>query len=105
MRKEKFRRGECRVLVKIHELQYVVDNIDDKKERDIEYSTWDKYIDDILSSPKRQEVAYPSLPRNTCVDHIIESTDNKLVIRFYHFLTTACVEHVVTLIEENNETE
>lgn len=91
--------------MKIHELQYAVDNIEDKQERDIEYSTWDKYIDDILSSPRRQEAAYPAIPRNTCVDNIMESTNNKLIVRFYHFLNRKCVEHVATLIEDNNETK
>lgn len=84
-------------MVKIHERQYVINNISSYQERDIEYHSWNKYVDDILNSPRRQDLAYPSLPRNSKVDKVIEMTNDKLVIRFYHFMIGQIVEHVATL--------
>lgn len=90
-----FKEGEN--MVKIHEYQYVLDNISSRQERDIEYHSWSKYVDDILNNQKRQDLAYPSLPRNSKVDKVIEMTNDKLVIRFYHFMIGQTVEHVATL--------
>lgn len=84
-------------MVKIHECQYVLDNISNRQERDIEYYSWNKYVDDIFNSPRRQDLAYPSLPRNSKVNKVIEMTNDKLVIRFYHFMIGQIVEHVATL--------
>lgn len=89
-------RGED--MVKIHECQYVLDNISNRQERDIEYHSWNKYVEDLLSSPRRQDLAYPSLPRNSKVNKVIEMTNDKLVIRFYHFMIGQTVEHVATLL-------
>lgn len=85
-------------MVKIHECQYVLDDISNRQERDIEYHSWNKYVEDILNSPRRQDLAYPSLPRNSNVDKVIEMTNDKLVIRFYHFMIGQTVEHVSTLL-------
>lgn len=85
-------------MVKIHEHQYVLDNISNRQERDIEYHSWSKYVDDILNSPRRQDLAYPSLPCNSKVNKVIEMTNDKLVIRFYHFMARQAVEHVATLL-------
>lgn len=85
-------------MVKIHERQYVINNILNYQERDIEYHSWNKYVDDILNSPRRQDLAYPSLPRNSKVDEVIEIANDKLVIRFYNFMIGQTVEHVATLL-------
>lgn len=90
-------------MVKIHERQYVINNISNYQERDIEYYSWNKYVDDILNSPRRQDLAYPSLPRNSKVDKVIEMANDKLVIRFYHFMIGQTVEHVATLSSTENE--
>lgn len=36
------------IMVKIHECQYVLDNISNRQERDIEYFSWNKYVDDMV---------------------------------------------------------
>lgn len=92
-------------MVKIHECQYVLDNISNRQERDIEYHSWNKYIDDILNSSKRQDLVYPSLPRNSKVDKVIEMSNDKLVIRFYHFMIGQTVEHVATLLSVTKNLE
>lgn len=85
-------------MVKIREQQYTLDNISNRQERDIGYHSWNEYVEDILNSPRRQDLAYPSLPRNSKVDKVIEMTNDKLVIRFYHFMIGQTVEHVATLL-------
>lgn len=90
-------------MVKIHECQYVLDNISNRQERDIEYHSWNKYIEDILNSPRRQDLAYPSLPRNSKVDKVIEMANDELVIRFYHFMIGQTVEHVATLLSTESK--
>lgn len=92
-------------MVKIHEQQYTLDNILNRQERDIEYHSWNKYVDDILNSPRRQVLAYPSLPRNSKVNEVIESTNDKLVIRFYHFMLGQTVEHVAMLLSDTKNLE
>lgn len=91
------------IMVKIHECQYVIDNSSNRQERDIEYHSWNKYVDDILNSPRRQDLAYPSLPRNSKVDKVIEMTNDKLMIRFYHFMIGQTVEHVATLLSTESK--
>lgn len=85
-------------MVKIHEYQYVLDNTSSHQERNIEYHSWNKYVDDILNSPRRPDLVYPSLPLNSKVNKVIEMTNDKLVIRFYHFMIGQTVEHVATLL-------
>lgn len=85
-------------MVKIHERQYVINNNSNYQERDIGYHSWSEYVDDILNSPRKQDLAYPSLPRNVNVDEVIEMTNDKLVIRFYHHMIGQTVEHVATLL-------
>lgn len=92
-------------MVKIHEQQYTLDNILNRQERDIEYDSWNKYVDDILNSLRRQDLVYPSLPRNSKVDKVIEMENDKLVIRFYHFMIGQTVEHVATLISVTKNLE
>lgn len=92
-------------MIKIHECQYVLDNISNRQERDIEYHSWSKYVDDILNSPRRQDLAYPSLPRNSKVEEVIEMANDKLVIRFYHFMLGQTVVHVATLLSDTKNLE
>ena len=80
-------------MVKIHEKQWEITNPENLQERNIEYSCFEKYIEDLKNPTSVMECAYPSIPRCTVIYNITQG-NNFITFQFMHRLLSTTIKHV-----------
>jgi len=90
-------------MVKIHELQYQLERPYTSQSRIIEYSSWEKYLEDIQKIDGTiKELIRPSLPRQTeVIKETIRLPYNAISFRFHHRALNLLVCHTAVLEKED----
>ena len=88
-------------MAKIKEIQFEKYNPDNKQERELEYDSWQEYIENIQKIDGMRHRQHPSLPRMVSVMNFKVWNDS-LSLEFVHPVTRHRIVHEAHLIEGLN---
>jgi hypothetical protein len=85
-------------MVKIHKKQFETNDTDNFQERTIEYSSFEKYIEDLENETSVMECAYPSIPRCTKIEQVTKGS-NFITFQFRHRLMNSDIKHIAEVVK------
>lgn len=86
--------------MKIHEKQYVINDLTDWQERVIHIRSWEEYVEQFYSNTSYSKTL--SLPRLRKIKSISKD-DNSITVEFYHDFIDKTVIHKAKIVDDQTE--